>query len=80
MFPTKLRWNFKTLVLLQIAAKSFQFNLSWIFIPLVHKNYFRDFWNFEFLIFNIFFFKNVKFTIGPYAEMQYLKYVENERS
>ncbi len=48
--------NLKTLLLLQIAAKSFQtfpeFSPQWS-----SQNYVWDFWNFEFLIFNDFFSK-----------------------
>ncbi len=46
--------NFKRLLLLQIAAKSFEtcpeFSSQW------SQNYVGDFWNFEFPIFNVFFF------------------------
>ncbi len=52
--------NFKTPLLLQIAAKTFQtcdtHEFSW-------QNYVGDFWNFEFPIFNDFFFENFKFTL-----------------
>ncbi len=48
--------NFKTLLLLQIAAKSFEtcpeFSSQWS-----SQKYVRDFWNFEVLIFNDFFSK-----------------------
>ncbi len=55
--------NFKTLLLLQIVAKSFQtfpeFSYQWS-----SQNYFWDFWNFENWNFNnIFFFINM----GPYG-------------
>ncbi len=71
--------NFKTLLLLQIAAESFQtlpeFSSQWS-----SKNYFWDFLNFYFAIFNYFFFENFKFTIVAYGEIKNLNYLENERS
>ncbi len=70
--------NFKTLLLLQIAAKSFEtcpeFSSQWS-----SQNYVWDFWNFEFAIFNDFFFENFKFTIVAYGEIKNLNYLENER-
>ncbi len=44
------------------------------------QNYAWDLWNFEFPIFNDFFFKNFKFTIVAYTEIKNLSHVENERS
>ncbi len=71
--------NFKTLLLLQIATKSFEtcpeFSFQWS-----SQNYIWDFWNFEFPIFNNFFLKNSKFTIVAYGEIKNLNYLENERS
>ena len=69
----------KTLLLLQIAAKRFEtcpeFSSQWS-----SQKYVWDFWNFEFLIFNDFFFENSKFTIVAYGEIKNLNYLENERS
>ncbi len=67
--------NFKTLLLLQIAAQSFEtcpeFSSQWSL-----QNYFWDFWNFEFQIFNEYFL-NFKFTIVAYWENKNLHYLEN---
>ncbi len=123
---------FKTLLLLQIAAKSFQtfpeissqwssqncvwdfwnfenwnfnefysFSLTWDPLGVkISKRYYKsqrkyvqtspefssqwssqnsvlDFWNFEFLIINDFFFKNFKFTMVAYGEIRNLNYLEN---
>ena len=71
--------NFKMLLVLQIAAKSFEtcpeFSSQWS-----SQNYVRDFWNFEFPIFNDFFFKIFKFTFVAYGQIKNLNYLENERS
>ncbi len=59
--------NFKTLLLLQIAAESFQtfpeFSSQWS-----SQNYIWDFWNLS-LLFLMIFFENFKFTIVPYGEI-----------
>ncbi len=60
--------NFKTLPLLQIAAKSFQICPKFSF-QRSSQYYGGDFRNFEFAIFNDFFFENFKFTIVPYGEI-----------
>ena len=68
--------NFKTLLLLQTAAKTCpELSSQWS-----SQNYAWDFWNFEFLIFNFFFFENFKFTIVAYGEIKNLNYLENEQS
>ena len=65
--------TFKTL-LLQSTAKSFQtspeFSSQWS-----AQNYVGDVLNFEFLIFDDFFFKNFKFTIVAYGEIKNLNYL-----
>ncbi len=45
-----------------------------------HKSTFGIFLNFEFLIFNEFFFENIKFTLVAYGEIKKLNYIENEWS
>ncbi len=66
--------NFKTLLPLQIAAKSFEtcpeFSYQW-----PSQSCVGDFWNFEFPIF-----QNFKFTIVAYRKTKNLNYLENERS
>ena len=71
--------NFKTLLLLQIAAESFQtfpeFSSQW--------SSQTKFGIFEILIFwflTIFFFENFKFTIVAYGEIENFNYLENEQS
>ncbi len=71
--------NFKTLLLLQIAATSFQ-TCPKISSYLSSPNHAGDVLNFEFPIVNIFFFENFKFTIVLYREIKNLNYLENERS
>ena len=65
LFKLYLSENFKTLLLLQIKAKSFQtcpeFSSQW------SSQNIYDFWNFEFSIFNDFFLQNFKFTIAAYG-------------
>ncbi len=62
--------NFKTL-LLQIAVKRFEtgpeFSSQWS-----SQKYVWDFWNFEFMIFNDFFYENSNFTIVAYGEIKNL--------
>ncbi len=62
------RGNFKTLLLLQIAAERFQIFLN--FLPNgPHKSTFWDFWNFENWNFNDFFFVSV--NMGPYESSNF---------
>ena len=74
--------NFKTLLLLQITAKSFQaspeFSSHYPGSP--HKTAFGIFEIFKFPIFNDFFFENFKFTIVAYGEIKNLNYLKNECS
>ncbi len=71
--------NFKTLILLQIKAKSLQtgpeFSSHW-----ASENYVWDFWNFQFPIFNDLFFKKFKLTIVAYEEIKKNQLSQNERS
>ena len=75
----QLRWepNFKTLLLLQIAAKCFQ-TCSEFFSQWCSQKCIGFFWNFELLIFNDFFIE--KFAIVADGEIKNLDYVKNERS
>ncbi len=69
--------NFKMLLLLQIATKSFQtcpeFSSQWS-----SQNNTGDSWNIEFPIFNDFFFRNLKFTVVACGEIKNFHYLENE--
>ena len=59
--------NFKMILLLQIAAKSFQTCPESSFQLPSSQKYIRDFWNFEFPILNIVF-ENFKLTIIAYGK------------
>ena len=71
----KERENFKMLLLLQIVAESFhtfpEFSSQWS-----SQNYVWNFWNFEFPIFNEFFFRKFQIHHNLYP----MKKPENERS
>ncbi len=57
--------NFET-QLLQIGAKSFE-TCPEVSSKRSSRNYVWDFWNFKAVIFNDFFFENIKFTIVAYG-------------
>ncbi len=62
--------------LLQIASKSFE-TFPEFFSEWSSQNSLGDFWNFESLSFNDFFFQNFKFTIVAYGGIKNLSYLEN---
>ncbi len=79
MGPNGIKY-FKTLLLPQIAVKSFQ-TCPEFFSKRSSPNYVWDFLNVAFLIFNNSVFENFKFTIVPYEEAQNTyRYLENEQS
>ena len=71
--------NFKVLLLLQIAGKSFQTFPE--FSPNgSHKTLFGIFGILSHQFVMIFFFENFEFTIVAYGEIKNLNYLENEHS
>ncbi len=70
--------NFKMLLLLQIAAKSFE-TCPECFPQWSLQDYLVDLSNFEFPIFNNFFSK-ISNSVVAYGEIKNLNYLENERS